>query len=147
MSSLRAELGGAIGILLVLYTIQVQRGPSTLTVTIWIDNAEVLERAKAREVGENINKYLVLDYDLWQAMTSMQALISTPLTWEKVDSHIEGKVYTKGVSAKGDQHSIKLNKVMDGWAGTARKGNQGQCTQYFYPESGVMVKLPNKCYV
>ena len=68
MASLRTELGGAIGILLVLYAIQVQRGPSSLPVTIWIDNAEVLSRAGTRQVGDNINQHLVLDYDLWRVL-------------------------------------------------------------------------------
>ena len=102
MASLRTELGGAIGILLVLYSIQLQRGPSSLPVTIWIDNAEVLARAGTRTVGDNINQHLVLDYDLWRVMNSLQDLISTPLKWEKVDSHIEGRVYKDGVTPKGD---------------------------------------------
>ena len=51
MASLRAELGGAIGILLVIYALQVQRGASTRPILIWIDNAEVLERARNPVVG------------------------------------------------------------------------------------------------
>ena len=46
MSSLHAELRGAIDILLVLYALQIQKGSSLLPVKIWIDNAELLERAK-----------------------------------------------------------------------------------------------------
>ena len=45
MASLRTELGGAMGVLLVVYALQIQRGASLLPVTIWLDNAEVLERA------------------------------------------------------------------------------------------------------
>jgi len=45
IASLRAELGGAIGVLLVLYTTQSQRGDSTHPIKIWINNAEVLARA------------------------------------------------------------------------------------------------------
>ena len=40
-----------------------------------------------------------------------------------------------------------MNTVVDEWVGLARKGNVGTCKQYFYPESGVMVKLPDKGYV
>ena len=42
MASPRAELGGAIGILLVIYALQVQRGAATRPILIWIDNDEVL---------------------------------------------------------------------------------------------------------
>lgn len=48
-----------------IYAIQVQRGVSLHPITIWIDNAEVLERANNPKVGENIKNHLVLDYDLW----------------------------------------------------------------------------------
>ena len=79
MVSLRAEHAGAIGILLVLYALQVRYGPSTSPVTIWIDNAEVLDRAIEREAGDNIKDHLVLDYDLWQVMHNLQTLVNTPL--------------------------------------------------------------------
>ena len=82
----------------------------------------MLDRAKKREAGNNIKDHLVLDYDLWKAMDSLQELIHTPLRWEKVDSHIEGRVYKEGTSPKGDQYSIRLNGVVDEWAGLARKG-------------------------
>ena len=49
MSSLRAEHGGVIGILLTLYAIQVYLGLQkqlNKEVIIWIDNAEVLQRGR-----------------------------------------------------------------------------------------------------
>lgn len=58
-------------------------------------------------------------------MDSLQALIHTPLKWEKVDSHIAGKVYKEGTLPKGDQYSIRLNTVVDEWEGVARKSNVG----------------------
>ena len=79
MASLRTELGGAIGVLLVLYTIQVQRGDSTHPIKIWIDNGEVLARAGNILERGGVKQNLVLDYDLWQAMSSLQTLITTPL--------------------------------------------------------------------
>ena len=79
MASLRAELGGAICILLVLYALQIQRGASTNPITIWIDNAEVLERAIKPTTHNNMKQHLVLDYDLWQVMISLQERIITPL--------------------------------------------------------------------
>ena len=147
MASLRSKHAGAIGIILVRYALQVRHGVSLLPVTIWIDNTEVLDRTKKNEVGDNINQHLVLDYDLWQAMDSLQASIHTPLKWEKVDSHIEGKVYKEGTSPKGDQCSIRLNMVVDEWAGVGRKSNVGGCKYYFYPKSGLMVQLPDKGYI
>lgn len=96
MALIRTELGGAVGILLVLYAIQVQRCPSSLPVTICIDNAEVLDRARTREVGDNINKHRVLDYDLWQAMNIIQALICTPLTCKKLTLTLMVKCTRRG---------------------------------------------------
>ena len=81
-----------MGVLLVLCALQIQRGVSLLPVTIWLDNAEVLERANNPIWDANVKKHLVLDYDLWQAMAGFQELITTPLKWEKVDSHIEGRL-------------------------------------------------------
>ena len=75
MASHRSERTGAIGILLVLYTLQVRHGASLLSVTIWVDSSEVLNRAMKKEVGDHIKQQLVLDYDLWQVMDSLQALI------------------------------------------------------------------------
>ena len=108
--------------------------------TIWIDNAEVLDRAQKWEAGDNIKDHLVLDYDLWQTMMNIQKLISIPLKWEKVDSHIEGKVFKEGVEPKGDEYSIRLNTVVDEWAGKAREAHRGQYPQYLYPDGVVMVK-------
>ena len=55
ISSLRAEHGGVVGILLILYTIQIYMGkgvnPANHTVNIWIDNAEVLARGVSRHVA------------------------------------------------------------------------------------------------
>ena len=44
-ASLRIELGGAIGVFLVLYVIQVQCSASTYFIKIGIDNADTLPRA------------------------------------------------------------------------------------------------------
>ena len=58
-------------------------GSSLLLVTIWVENAEVLKRAKQLEVDDNVQQHLVLDYDLWKTMASLQALINTPPRWKK----------------------------------------------------------------
>ena len=46
-------------------------------------------------VGNTIKNHLVLDYDLWRVMVGLIELIQTPIQWEKVDSHIEGKIYRR----------------------------------------------------
>ena len=50
-------------------------------------------------------------------MMRILKLMSTPLKWEKVDSHIEGKVYKEEVEPNGDEYSIRLNTGVDEWAG------------------------------
>ena len=74
-------------------------------------------------------------------------MIKTPLQWEKVDSHIEGRVFKDGVKPKGDEFSIRLNTVVDGWAGIARAQHRGVYSQHLYPESEVMVQRANKCFI
>ena len=53
MVSLRAELSGAIGLLLVIYAIQVYMEGyefPNYVIYVWIDNAEVLTRARSTDV-------------------------------------------------------------------------------------------------
>lgn len=84
MASLRTELGWAVGALLVIYALHVHRGASTRPTLVWIGNAEVLERSKNSWVGNTLKTHMVLDYDIWRAMTSIRALIIAPLKWEKL---------------------------------------------------------------
>ena len=71
MSSLRAEHGGAIGILLILYALQTYIGIERVRgkeVVLWIDNAEILARGRdGIEVAEKRDP-LSLDYDLMHVM-------------------------------------------------------------------------------
>ena len=101
MSSLRAEHGGAISILLILYAILIYLGedmvPERHGVDIWIDNIEVLSRSNHSEVKDNVKGNLVLDSTMWRVMNMLQEKISIPIRWNKVDSHIEEKVYAEGV--------------------------------------------------
>ena len=71
------------------------------------------------------------------------------LNWEKDDSHIERWVYKSGARPCGNKYSIRLNKMVDIWAGGAREWGdtilQGvQTEQFFYPENQVMVQLKNR---
>ena len=65
-------------------------------------------------MGNNLKNHLVLDYDLWRSMVSLIDLIQTSMQWEKVDSHIEGKIFKEGSQFKGGTCSIWLNTVVDG---------------------------------
>ena len=56
-----------------------------------------------------MNKHIVLDYDLWQAINSIQALIYTPLTWEKIDSQIAACV--KNIATNTLTVAIKINFI------------------------------------
>ena len=51
------------------------------------------------------------------------------MQWEKIDSHIEGKMYPVGVTPKGDQFCIRLNIVVNEWAGMDRSASTGSSTQ------------------
>ena len=55
MSSLRADHGGTVGILLIIYSIQIYVGhdvnTTDYTIKIWLDNAEVLARGGPKSAG------------------------------------------------------------------------------------------------
>ena len=98
-------------------------------------------------MGSIIKQHLVLDYNLWQTMASLQIRIKTPLIWGKVDLHIDTNTYKEGNKFNGDQYSIQLNTILDEWVTVARRSEVGGSRQYFYPESGVMVQSPDKGFV
>ena len=149
MSSLRAEHGGAIGILLILYALQTYIGIERVRgkeVVLWIDNAEVLARGRDGTEATEKRDPLVLDYDLMQVMAHLQDKIVMRIRWEKVDSHIATRVYKPGVKPKGDKFSIRLNQQVDVWAGNERErmevilGNK-ESPQFLYKESKIMVEM------
>ena len=90
MPSLRAEHGGAVGILLILHVLYIfigdQVNSASYHVDIWIDNAEVLERGGMEYCGDTGKESMVLDYDLWIVMTILQTEIQINIHWYKVDS-------------------------------------------------------------
>ena len=67
MSSLRADHGGALGVLLILYAMHIYYPslPLPLELTIYIDNSEVVRRGGSKVPTLGIKQQLVLDYDLW----------------------------------------------------------------------------------
>ena len=122
-------------------------GVSTHPTLIWIDNTAVLERANNSVVGDNSKNHLVLDYDLWRSMVSLINLIQTPIQWGKVNSHIEGNIFKEDSQPKRGGYSIRLNKVVDGWAWRARESHRGPYPYYLYPESEVMVQWINGRFI
>ena len=66
MSSLRVEHRGALGILFFLHALSIFY-PHDLpkTLTVHIDNSEVVRRGKEKVPRLGIKQQLVLDYDLW----------------------------------------------------------------------------------
>ena len=54
----------------------------------------------------------------------LQHRISMCIRWKKVDSHIETRVYKYLQTPAGDEMSIRLNTVVDTWAGEEREGGQ-----------------------
>ena len=72
--------------------------------------------------------------------------LTIPLRREKVDSHIEDRVYKEQQKPHGDKFSIRLNTVMDKYAEKTREAVIGtdkstRNPQVWYEESQVIVKL------
>lgn len=71
ISSLRAEYGGAVGNLLVLYVIQIYLGLGDMVqhvVEMFIDNGEVLVRVNEPSIGRILQDLMVSDYDPWRVV-------------------------------------------------------------------------------
>lgn len=64
ITSLRAELAGAICLVLIIHAIQRVSGLQFPMVTIWIDNAEVLRRVSNSEMHQTWQDSMALDFDL-----------------------------------------------------------------------------------
>ena len=76
MTSLRAEHGGALGILLLLHDMNVfyqETFPKEFTV--YIDNSEVVRRGKEKVAKLGIKQQLVLDYDLWATTERLREVL------------------------------------------------------------------------
>ena len=76
VTSLRAEHGGALGILLVLYNMYIfyqEVFPHNLSV--YIDNSEVICRGQEKVPRLGIKQQLVFDYDLWVTTEWLQEVL------------------------------------------------------------------------
>ena len=93
----------------------------------------------------------MLDYDLCRVIQRLQELVTISLRWEKVDSRITNIVYKTGVKPKGNKFAIHLNKTVDKWAEQAREtmvmSSSVQDKLFFYPESGVVVRMADSSYI
>ena len=95
-------------------------------ITICIDNAEVLSRARGRDLGNKIKDALIMDFDLWMEMKALLTCLRIPAIWKKVDSYITTRVYDPGVMLKGDKFSIRLNEFVDELADSVREAAEKQ---------------------
>ena len=96
MSSLRAEHGGALGILLLIHALYIHFETALpAEVTIFIDNAEVIRRGTHTVPRLGTKQQLVLDYDLWATTERLQAAIMCNIRWEWVKCH-----HTQGTGSK-----------------------------------------------
>mgnify|MGYP000264414649 CR=1 FL=1 len=88
MSSLRAEHGGALGILLLLHPIYTHfEADYHVKMTIFIDNAEVIRRGKKKVPKLGVKQHLVLDYGLSATTERLQAEMACNIQWEWVKGH------------------------------------------------------------
>ena len=81
ITSLRTELAGALCLLLIIHAIQQVSGQDMQSVTLWIDNAEVLRRFQEPDIQQSWNDTMVLDFDLWREIILFQKKIKVPLVF------------------------------------------------------------------
>lgn len=115
MSSLLTEHGGIIGLLLFLRYLELTKPiQQPYSLTIFIDNAEILRRA-TNSPTDSLKDYEVLDYDLWSLQQHLQNALTSQLTWKKVKSHAS-------ITQQREQGLIPtaLNEEMDKWANLGR---------------------------
>ena len=88
MTSLRAEHGGALGILLLLHAMNIFYQESfPKEFTIYIDNSEVVRRGQNKVPTMGIKQQLVLDYDLWATTERLQEALPCLIQWDWVKGH------------------------------------------------------------
>ena len=138
MSSQRAEHAGSIALMLVMHILH-QVVNKAFSVTLWVDNDEVVRRGLARDASLQWKDTLVLDYDLWMVSNEVQDLLDYPLRWEHIDSHIEEKLRADPTrTLKGDKLAWRLNEAADELAGNQRiKGEV--IDEVLFEEARVMV--------
>ena len=90
--------------------------------------------------------HIILYNYLQKVKVMLQGMIHIHIRWNKVDSHIENRIYKEGKKPARDDFLIQLNNVVDIQVGEAREGGEGvdlvvRNSQVFYEESQVMVQL------
>ena len=83
MTFLRSEHGGGLGILFLLYAMHIFYTPLTLShsITVFIDNAEVIQRGIDPTPTLRVHQQLVLDYDLWEATKRLEKILPCTIKW------------------------------------------------------------------
>ena len=129
MTSLRAEHGGALGILLLLHAMYIfyqQDFPPTLT--IYIDNSEVVRRGQTKVPRLGIKQQLVLDYDLWATTEQILNALPGTIKWKWVKGHQE-----QGAGSKW-RLDVALNTFCDKKAEAARALEPQGDNDPFFPD-------------
>ena len=129
MTSLRAEHGGALGILLLIYAMHIHYQmdfPPTLT--IYIDNSEVVRRGKTAVPRLGIKQQLVLDYDLWATTERIITAIPCIINWKWVKGH-----QAQGAGSRW-RLDVALNSFCDKKAEAARTLNSQGDPDPFFPD-------------
>ena len=104
MTSLRAEHGGALGILLLLHAMNIFYQESfPKEFTIYIDNSEVVRRGRNKVPTLGIKQQLVLDYDLWATTEQLQEALPCVIQWD----------WVKGHQTQGEGKKWKLNVALN----------------------------------
>ena len=83
MTSLRAEHGRALVILLLPYAMTIfYREYFPTTPTVYIDNSEVVRREQRKFPRLGIKQQLVLDYDLWATTERILQALPCIIKWK-----------------------------------------------------------------
>ena len=89
MTSLRAEHGGALAILLVLYVLHIYFPFLALPITlnILIDMSGVVRRGDIAVPKLGIKQQLILDHDLWATPQRLLEALPYKIRWKWVKCH------------------------------------------------------------
>lgn len=146
MSSQRSEHAGSIAALLLLDILFPVLGV-TFTVSLWVDNAEVVRRGKANIGALQWKDTIILDYDLWALSASIASVAPYSLTWEKVDSHIDSKLKEDPTRVlQGNKLAWRINEVADRLAEQQRVKGYAVVEQFFF-RGGIHGRVCGTVYI
>ena len=113
---------------------------------LWIDNGEVIRRAKSEDLPDHWRDTLVLDYDLWVLTCTVIQEMDLKVTWNKVDSHIQDKLKIDPTrKLHGNAGAWRLNEAADKLAGEQREKLEAVEEVYF--EEAEVMAFYNDSYI